>query len=78
MPAASQSDMDDSLRLNGKIDRLEVMNFKSYGGKQIIGPFGDFTAVIGPNGAGTRPRAHALVPGACAGPRSAHPPAHGR
>ena len=36
-----------------RIDRLELHNFKSYGGTQIIGPFGDFTAVIGPNGAGT-------------------------
>ena len=34
------------------ITRLELHNFKSYGGKQTIGPFMDFTAVIGPNGAG--------------------------
>jgi hypothetical protein len=38
----------------GKIRFLEVFNFKSYKGKQTIGPFADFTAVIGPNGAGTR------------------------
>jgi structural maintenance of chromosome 1 len=36
----------------GKLERIEVENFKSYKGKQIIGPFYDFTAVIGPNGAG--------------------------
>ena len=37
----------------GRIDRLEVENFKSYAGKQVIGPFNDaFSAVIGPNGAG--------------------------
>jgi len=36
----------------GKIARLEVENFKSYGGKQTIGPFARFTAVVGPNGAG--------------------------
>lgn len=32
--------------------RLELDNFKSYEGKQIVGPFADFTCVIGPNGAG--------------------------
>jgi structural maintenance of chromosome 1 len=32
---------------------LEVENFKSYGGKHIIGPFSDhFTSIIGPNGCG--------------------------
>ncbi|CAK4115963.1 unnamed protein product [Aphanomyces euteiches] len=36
----------------GRILRLEVNNFKSYGGKQEIGPFARFTAVVGPNGAG--------------------------
>ncbi|CEH19151.1 cohesin complex subunit psm1 [Ceraceosorus bombacis] len=32
--------------------QLEVENFKSYRGKQIIGPFNSFTAIIGPNGSG--------------------------
>ncbi|PWN88292.1 P-loop containing nucleoside triphosphate hydrolase protein [Acaromyces ingoldii] len=32
--------------------QLEVENFKSYRGKQILGPFDKFTAVIGPNGSG--------------------------
>ncbi|KAE8234045.1 hypothetical protein CF326_g913 [Tilletia indica] len=32
--------------------RLEVENFKSYRGRQSIGPFHSFTAVIGPNGSG--------------------------
>ncbi len=32
--------------------RLEVSNFKSYAGDQVIGPFMDFTCVVGPNGAG--------------------------
>ncbi len=36
----------------GRIDRLEVENFKSYRGHQQIGPFKAFTAVIGPNGSG--------------------------
>eukprot|EP01117_Protostelium_nocturnum_P006632 TRINITY_DN2388_c0_g1_i1.p1 TRINITY_DN2388_c0_g1~~TRINITY_DN2388_c0_g1_i1.p1 ORF type:complete len:1232 (-),score=660.40 TRINITY_DN2388_c0_g1_i1:54-3749(-) len=37
---------------NGFIDRLEVENFKSYRGKQTIGPFRQFQSIIGPNGAG--------------------------
>ncbi len=36
----------------GRIDRLEVENFKSYKGHHHIGPFKAFTAVIGPNGSG--------------------------
>ena len=36
----------------GHIDRIEVQDFKSYAGKQTIGPFKEFSAVIGPNGAG--------------------------
>ncbi|WVZ83418.1 hypothetical protein U9M48_030567 [Paspalum notatum var. saurae] len=36
----------------GRIHRLEVDNFKSYKGKQTIGPFSGFTAIIGANGAG--------------------------
>uniref|UniRef100_A0A8C4R5K3 Structural maintenance of chromosomes protein n=1 Tax=Eptatretus burgeri TaxID=7764 RepID=A0A8C4R5K3_EPTBU len=31
---------------------IELENFKSYKGKQIIGPFKRFTAIIGPNGSG--------------------------
>lgn len=34
------------------IDSLQVENFKSYSGKHVIGPFHDFTCVIGPNGGG--------------------------
>jgi hypothetical protein len=37
----------------GKLVQLEIENFKSYRGKQIIGPFTDFTSIIGPNGAGS-------------------------
>ena len=39
---------------SGRILRIEVENFKSYKGKQIIGPFVNFTCVIGPNGAGLK------------------------
>ena len=36
----------------GRLEQLEVENFKSYAGHQVIGPFSPFQAVIGPNGAG--------------------------
>ena len=36
----------------GFLHRLEVENFKSYKGYQVIGPFTKFAAIIGPNGAG--------------------------
>lgn len=38
----------------GRVDRLELQDFKTYKGHQIIGPFRQFTAVIGPNGAGIK------------------------
>ncbi|RWR99677.1 structural maintenance of chromosomes protein 1A-like protein 2, partial [Dinothrombium tinctorium] len=38
--------MPDNLRF------IEVENFKSYKGRQVIGPLKPFTAVIGPNGSG--------------------------
>lgn len=34
----------------GRLRRLELENFKSYRGKQVIGEFNDFTCIIGPNG----------------------------
>lgn len=34
------------------VQYLELENFKSYAGRQRIGPFHSFTSVIGPNGAG--------------------------
>jgi structural maintenance of chromosome 1 len=34
------------------LHQLEVFNFKSYKGKCTIGPFSNFSAVIGPNGVG--------------------------
>ncbi len=37
----------------GFLKLLELENFKSYRGHQIVGPFKKFTAVIGPNGSGT-------------------------
>lgn len=36
----------------GRLDRLELENFKSYKGQQTIGPFSNFSAIMGPNGAG--------------------------
>lgn len=35
-----------------RIQRLEIENFKSFRGHQVIGPFKSFSAIIGPNGAG--------------------------
>ncbi|KIY92698.1 Structural maintenance of chromosomes protein 1 [Monoraphidium neglectum] len=42
----------DGPPVGGRIDRIVVENFKSYKGRQIIGPFKSFTAIIGPNGSG--------------------------
>ncbi|PVD24300.1 hypothetical protein C0Q70_14771 [Pomacea canaliculata] len=36
----------------GYLKYIEVENFKSYRGRQTIGPFKRFTAIIGPNGSG--------------------------
>jgi structural maintenance of chromosome 1 len=40
----------------GRLVQLELDNFKSYKGHQVIGPFSNFTAVIGPTGAGKHVR----------------------
>jgi len=36
----------------GRLLTIELENFKSYAGHQVVGPFKNFHAVIGPNGAG--------------------------
>uniref|UniRef100_A0A8D2B2S2 Structural maintenance of chromosomes 1B n=1 Tax=Sciurus vulgaris TaxID=55149 RepID=A0A8D2B2S2_SCIVU len=36
----------------GRLDLLLVENFKSWRGRQVIGPFRRFTCIIGPNGSG--------------------------
>ena len=36
----------------GFLKSLELENFKSYKGRQMIGPLKPFTAIIGPNGTG--------------------------
>lgn len=46
MPARDKQD-------RGCLYKLEVTNFKSYAGTLEIGPFKDFTCVIGPNGSGS-------------------------
>jgi hypothetical protein len=46
MPAASR------VAKRGNLHKLVVTNFKSYAGELTIGPFKDFTCVIGPNGSG--------------------------
>ncbi len=42
----------DATTPKGRIVFLEVENFKSYLGRQTIGPFKNFTCIIGPNGSG--------------------------
>ena len=36
----------------GRLVQIEVKDFKSYRGHQVIGPFYNFTAIVGPNGSG--------------------------
>ena len=48
----SQPSQSDAGPGRGRISRLDLVNFKSYGGKTTLGPFLDFSAVVGPNGAG--------------------------
>ncbi|KAA3682353.1 structural maintenance of chromosome 1 [Paragonimus westermani] len=36
----------------GRLKYIELENYKSYKGRQVIGPFSTFTAIIGPNGSG--------------------------
>lgn len=45
----------------GFLKLIEIENFKSYKGRQIIGPFQRFTAIIGPNGSGERNSAAAFL-----------------
>ena len=42
----------------GRIERVVLHNFKSYAGTHTLGPMTDFTAIIGPNGAGTHITPH--------------------
>lgn len=39
----------------GRLEVLLVENFKSWRGRQVIGPFRRFTCIIGPNGSGNVP-----------------------
>ena len=61
MPPNTPGGGNDSLHKNndeknaapiGHLSRIELENFKSYKGKQIVGPFKKFTSIIGPNGSG--------------------------
>jgi hypothetical protein len=40
----------------GHIVSLVIDNFKSWGGRHVVGPFKTFTAIIGPNGSGAARR----------------------
>lgn len=45
----------------GYLKLIEIENFKSYKGRQIIGPFHKFTAIIGPNGSGKRVHSSLII-----------------
>ena len=50
-PPPRPTGIEDGRRL--VITRIEIHNFKSYGGTQVLGPFHKcFTSVVGPNGSG--------------------------
>lgn len=46
----------------GRLDLLLVENFKSWRGRQVIGPFRKFTCIIGPNGSGNWDPEHLRPP----------------
>ena len=50
--ASTSGQSEDEAAAKGRVVSLEVENFKSYRGRQLIGPFHSFTAIIGPNGSG--------------------------
>lgn len=52
----------------GHLELLLVENFKSWRGRQVIGPFRRFTCIIGPNGSGN------WDPERLCPPRSSRPP----
>lgn len=41
-------------KISSFLEFIEIDNFKSYAGKIIIGPLKQFSAVIGPNGSGSK------------------------
>lgn len=49
-----------SLAGAGRIERLEILNFKSFRCHQIVGPFKDFAAIVDANGAGRTDLADAI------------------
>lgn len=46
----------------GHLELLVVENFKSWRGRQVIGPFRRFTCIIGPNGSGNWDPEHLRPP----------------
>lgn len=46
----------------GRLELLLVENFKSWRGRQVIGPFRKFTCIIGPNGSGNWDPEHLRPP----------------
>ncbi|KAL1702733.1 RecF/RecN/SMC [Schizophyllum commune] len=63
-PAASQAPKEERKgpRARLVIHKLTLVNFKSYAGKQVIGPFHkSFSAIVGPNGSGKSNTIDALL-----------------
>jgi hypothetical protein len=56
LPALSSPAREDAAEVvsaaMGHLELLLVENFKSWRGRQVIGPFRRFTCIIGPNGSG--------------------------
>ncbi|KPM07221.1 structural maintenance of chromosomes protein 4-like protein [Sarcoptes scabiei] len=52
-PPVQPTNLEDQTGKRLIIETIEIINFKSYGGKSIIGPFyKSFNSIVGPNGSG--------------------------
>ena len=48
----SQDEIDEIPKIKS-VNYIELCDFKSYAGNHYIGPFMNFSCIIGPNGGGT-------------------------
>jgi structural maintenance of chromosome 1 len=44
--------VDEKESLPLRMEKLKIQNFKSFTNETLIGPFGDFACIVGPNGCG--------------------------
>lgn len=52
-PPVQPTNLEDQTGKRLIIETIEIINFKSYGGKSILGPFyKSFNSIVGPNGSG--------------------------